>query len=351
VTAVEADVSVEAGLARYDQITRAAMAEYLEGAAYALRDANGWLDELVREYPARGGKAIRPALCLATCVAFGGTVEEALPSAVAIELMHNAFLVHDDIEDGSTLRRGQPTLHQRHGTPLALNAGDALVVRAAAPLRENRRLLGGRMASQVSDEFERMAQHTVGGQATELGWRRDNVVDLGPDDYLDLIMRKTCWYTTIHPLRIGALIGSWGSADLDHMVRFGFHLGAAFQIRDDLLNLEGDEDVYGKEWCGDLYEGKRTLMLIHLLSTAASTERSAVVAFLAKRREERTASEVADVLALMKAYGSLDFARAFGEGIASAADDGFEEAFADVPDSEERAFVHAMIGWMLSRTS
>ena len=346
-TALETDASVEAGLARYEQLTRAAMADYLEG----IDGSNGWLDELVRDYPSRGGKAIRPGLCLATCVAFGGDTDDALPSAVAIELIHNAFLVHDDIEDGSTLRRGQPTLHHRHGTALALNAGDALVVRASAPLRANRRLLGGRMASQVGDEFERMAQHTVGGQATELGWRRDNVVDLGPDDYLDLIMRKTCWYTTIHPLRVGALIGSWGSADLDLMVRFGFHLGAAFQIRDDLLNLEGDESVYGKEWCGDLYEGKRTLMLIHLLSAAAPGERDAVVAFLAKARAERTATEVADVLALMRTHGSLDFARAFGEGIASAAEEAFEDAFADVPASDERTFVHDMIGWMLSRTA
>ena len=81
-------------------------------------------------------------------------------------------------------------------------------------------------------------------------------------------MHKTCWYTTIHPLRVGALIGSLGRSDLDSLVRFGFYLGAAFQIRDDLLNLVGDEAKYGKESCGDLYEGKRTLMVIHLLREA-----------------------------------------------------------------------------------
>ena len=98
-----------------------------------------------------------------------------------------------------------------------------------------------------------MMLHTLEGQATELGWRRDIVVDLTPEDYLDLIMRKTCWYTTIHPLRVGALVGSAGSADVTHMVRFGFYLGAAFQIRDDLLNLVGDEETYGKEILGDLH--------------------------------------------------------------------------------------------------
>ena len=92
-----------------------------------------------------------------------------------------------------------------------------------------------------------MSHQTVAGQALEIGWCRDNRLDLEPDDYLDLIMKKTCWYTTVLPLRAGALIGSWGTADLEPMIEFGFHLGAAFQIRDDILNLVGDPDVYGKE--------------------------------------------------------------------------------------------------------
>ena len=87
-------------------------------------------------------------------------------------------------------------------------------------------------------------------------------------------MHKTCWYTTIHPLRVGALIGVAGHADLRPMVRFGFHLGAAFQIQDDLLNLVGDEREYGKEIDGDLYEGKRTLPLIHLLRTPRGADRA-----------------------------------------------------------------------------
>jgi geranylgeranyl diphosphate synthase, type II len=338
--------AIDAALADYGARTAAVVHEHLGSYEPA-----PWLDELLRDYPSRGGKAIRPSLCLATCVAFGGTVEEALPSAAAIELLHNAFLVHDDIEDGSLLRRGRPTLHEEHGLPLALNAGDALFVEAAAPLRANQKLLGGRMAAAVAEEFEQMARHTVSGQATELGWRRDGVVDLTPQDYLDLIMRKTCWYTTIHPLRVGALIGSWAQADLDPLVRFGFYLGAAFQIQDDLLNLEGDEAVYGKERDGDLYEGKRTLMLIHLLTEASPTERAELLRFLDGERSSRLPADVAHVLSLMRAKGSIDFARAFAAGIAGAAEDAFETAFADVPDGTERRFVHDLIAWMLDRPS
>ena len=130
---------------------------------------------------------------------------------LAIELLHNAFLVHDDIEDASLLRRGEPTLHRRYGTPLALNAGDGLALQAMGTLRENIDLLGPRLADRIMVEFDFMSQQTVAGQALELGWCRDNRTDLEPDDYLDLIMKKTCWYTTVLPLRVGALVGFEGN--------------------------------------------------------------------------------------------------------------------------------------------
>ena len=101
-------------------------------------------------------------------------------------------------------------------------------------------------------------------------------------------MHKTCWYTTIHPLRVGAIVGSGGTVALGPLVRFGFHFGAAFQIRDDLLNLVGNERIYGKEILGDIYEGKRTLPLMHLMSNATGTDIALVRDYLARTRAERT---------------------------------------------------------------
>ena len=91
-----------------------------------------WLYEPLADYPRRAGKGLRAALCLAACSAHGGLEDDALAAAAAIELAHSAFLVHDDIQDGSDWRRGQPTLHRRVGVPLALNAGDALAVLSAS---------------------------------------------------------------------------------------------------------------------------------------------------------------------------------------------------------------------------
>lgn len=96
-------------------------------------EATSRLYAMVLEYPLRSAKALRPALCLATCRAIGGSLAVALPSATALELYHNAFLIHDDIEDGSETRRGSPTLHRAHGVPMAVNVGDAMLALALAP--------------------------------------------------------------------------------------------------------------------------------------------------------------------------------------------------------------------------
>lgn len=330
-------------LAAYDATARAAASTYLASGS------SPYLTEPAREYLDRGGKGLRPALCLATCEAFGGREDDAVPSAAAIELLHTAFLVHDDVEDDSELRRGRPTLHRMVGPGLAVNAGDGLAVVALGALRDNDRLLGRRLAGRVWGEFEFMARQTVEGQARELGWQRDARTDLTPDDYLELVMQKTCWYTTILPLRVGALIGARGPVELERLVRLGFTMGAAFQIRDDVLNLAGAPDVYGKEPLGDLREGKRTLVLIHLLAAAGPADRRVVERYLGLPRSARTDEATGEVLALMHDYGSIAFADHFGRGITGSAAEAFAEAFGDVPDSPARRFVEQMIDYMVDR--
>ncbi|MGH3561850.1 MAG: polyprenyl synthetase family protein, partial [Mycobacterium sp.] len=173
-----------------------------------------WLYAPMRAYPSRPGKALRPALCLSAGRAFGADPDELLGLAVAIEMLHNAFLVHDDIADGSENRSGRATLAATHGIAAALNAGDALAVVAGQVLRRATRRLDRDLAEMVWAEFDTMAMRTLEGQATEVGWQLDHVENLRPEDYLNLIMHKTCWYTTIHPLRVGAFVGSRGTDEL-----------------------------------------------------------------------------------------------------------------------------------------
>jgi geranylgeranyl diphosphate synthase type II len=133
------------------------------------------------------------------------------------------------------------------------------------------------------------------------------------------------------------------------MVRFGFHLGAAFQIQDDLLNLVGDESLYGKEINGDLREGKRTLVLIHLIGHAAGPDRAVVDRYLRLAPADRTTDVVGEIRALIDAYGSIEFTRAYGEGIAGSALDAFEVAFASARPGPDTEFVRAIVPYMLGR--
>jgi geranylgeranyl diphosphate synthase, type II len=330
-------------LQEYGAMTRAALKDYLTE-----REPRRYLYDLAADYPGRGGKMMRPSLCIAAASAFGAAPDDALNTAVAIEMLHNALLVHDDIEDGSVARRGLPTLHNLHGVALALNAGDALALMSMRPLLENRDRLGDRTAMRILEEANRMAAECAEGQALELGWRNDNAITLGAADYLEMVLKKTCWLATIFPLRAGALIGTRATIDHAAFVRFGFLLGATFQIQDDLLNLVAD-DRYGKERDGDLWEGKRTLMLIRLLGQAAPPERDRLAAILRSNRVERSPDDVAWMRAQMDRYGCIEYARRYAHGLAGAARHEYGRAFAHLPDSRDKRFIGELVTWVVER--
>lgn len=336
---------VSSTLREYGDATRAILFDYLPTA-----EPRRYLYDLVADYPRRGGRSFRPSLCIATARAFGTPMELALRTAVSIELIHNAMLIHDDIEDESEERRGKPTMHVAQGVPIAINVGDMLSLLSMRPLLDNRHVLGPELSFRILEETERMARESAEGQAFELGWRRDNVTNVAEADYLLMVLKKTCWLATIHPSRMGALIGSKGTIDLDSCIRFGFFLGAAFQIQDDLLNLEGDATSYGKELGGDVREGKRTLMLIHLMSRATAAERDRLHAMLSQPRELRTDRDVSWVREEMDGRGCLDYARQVAHGLAGAAQYEFTQLYGHLPDSRDKRFLEALPMWVISRS-
>jgi len=335
---------VSSVLLEYGDATRATLFDYLPAA-----EPRRYLYDLVAEYPRRGGRAFRPSLCIATARAFGAPLELALRTAISIELMHNAMLIHDDVEDESEQRRGKPTLHVTHGDALAINAGDMLALLSMRPLLENRDTLGPSLSLRVLEETDRMARESAEGQALELGWRRDNLADVAEADYLLMVLKKTCWLATIHPSRIGALIGTGGAFDLDRCIRFGFFLGAAFQIQDDLLNLVGDSAAYGKELGGDIREGKRTLMLIHLRASATGPERDRLRHLLVRPRHG-SQEDFLWVRERMDAYGCIDYARQVAHGLAGAARHEFVNLYGHLPDSRDKRFIEALPEWVIERT-
>jgi len=330
-------------LKEYGDLTRGMFKHYLPD-----REPRRHLYDLVADYPTRGGKMMRPSICIAAARAFGGRIEDALRTAVALELLHNALLIHDDIEDQSEERRGRPTMHMLHGVPMAVNVGDTLTLLSLKPLFDNLRHLDPRVALRILEDTERVAMESAEGQAMELGWRLDNVFAVDKQDYLEMVLKKTCWLATIYPLRVGALIGTRSAFAPDQFVPFGFLLGAAFQIQDDLLNLCSDAR-YGKERDGDLWEGKRTLPLIHLLRQCTPDERERIIATLSLPRDEKSPGEVAWMRSRMDRYGCIDYARQIAHGVAGAAVEEFEVAFRGVPDSRDKRFIEGLATWVFER--
>jgi geranylgeranyl diphosphate synthase type II len=329
-------------LSRYRDITTQALLESIP--------ANGppHLYDLVSAYPRRLGKGLRAGLCLATCAAHGGSEQLALNSAVAVELFHNAFLIHDDVQDESEMRRGASTLHREHGTGIAINVGNATNLLAFRRILENRRIVGPERSSVIVEETERMMGHSLEGQAIELGWIRDNVCDLESSDYLRMCLKKTSWYSFIYPMRVGATVAI-GAQPSDRFCQLGWYLGAAFQIQDDILNLTGEYTRYRKEIGGDLREGKRTLMLIRLLNVCTPSERRAVTRYLATRPSARTPAGAKRLFDLMLHYDTIDFARRCARQLAGAALVEALAALRGVADSPAKQFILEAVLYTVDR--
>ncbi|NVK64650.1 MAG: polyprenyl synthetase family protein [Flavobacteriales bacterium] len=331
-------------LAEYGAATLEGINKYIPD-----KEPRKYLYDLVADYPNRGGKGFRPGLCIAACKAYGGKQSDAMDSAICLELLHNAFLVHDDIEDESFFRRNKPTLHEANNSAIAINVGDAMQVLSLSPLYRNREILGDRVATKVYLEVQRMILESVEGQAMELGWRKDNMCDLKEADYLRMILKKTCWYTCMQPLRIGAIIGTRGQIDPDTFDRLGYFMGTSFQIQDDILNLVGEEDKYGKEVCGDIIEGKRTLMLIHLLGNCKPAEFRDVRSFLANPIKDRSIEDARSILELMHQYDSIEQAKKTAQYLAGGALKEFYSIFSKCHETQDKALIENIILYMINR--
>ena len=283
------------------------LAAYLEGKAQGTR-LRPYLYDILQDFVARGGKRLRPAMAMLACEAVGSDPLRALPSGCAVEFFHAAALIHDDIMDESELRRDQQCAHIVHGVPLAINTGDYALGLVCTIVVQDRGLDDATKIA-VLDAISEMSARTIEGQALDVGWVRDGVYDLTTDDYLEMALGKTGYYSGISPLKIGSLIGGAPAAERKALEEFGKNAAIAFQIQDDLLNIVGDEAVVGKDLLNDILESKRTLMVIHCLS-AASTEDGRRLTALLRLGHAKSPQEVAEVVGLLEKYGSVEDSRA-----------------------------------------
>jgi octaprenyl-diphosphate synthase len=275
-----------------------------------------------------GGKRIRPALLLLACRLCGHRSDRAILLASVVEFIHTATLLHDDIIDEATVRRGRRSVNSRWGNDITVLLGDFLYTKAMsmALSQDNLRIL--RLLSEVTLRM-------IEGQLLEIESNGDLHVDEA--GHLDIIRRKTADLFSAC-MRIGAMLGELGGPREEALARYGLNLGICFQMVDDLLDFTADEKVLGKPAANDLREGKLTLPVIYLLRRAGPAGSKLVSAVLADRGFERVSRD--ELLVLAREHGALDEARRLAETYADQARQdlaGFErspyrEALAILPD-------------------
>ncbi len=231
------------------------------------------LYEPIRYFLNLGGKRMRPVLTLMGCELFDGKLVDALPAAYAVELFHNFTLIHDDIMDHAPMRRGKPTVHEKFGSSNAVLSGDVMMIYAYEMLNR----LGNEHFRQAMDLFNTTAIKVCEGQQYDLNFQSS--LDVKVHEYLRMIEFKTGVLLACG-LKMGALIAGAGEQDANRLFEFGRNMGISFQLMDDLLDVFGDKNKFGKKIGGDIAENKKTFLLIKALEIAKEADKERLLFYL-----------------------------------------------------------------------
>lgn len=280
--------------------------------------------KIVSDYPKRKGKYLRPTLLMLVAKAMGATNNKSLKTAAAMQISEEWLLVHDDIQDKSPMRRGKPSLHEIYGPELALNAGDTLHAIMWKILLDNTKLAGQKKARLIMDEFSKIIMRTTLGQTVDIKWYLDNKPNLSDDDWFFVADSKSSYYSITAPMRLGAIIAGANDKQLDKLAEFGLNLGRSFQLVDDILDVASDFKGL-KQKGNDIYEGKRTIILGHLLRTIGKKEKAKILSTVGKSRDNIKQKEVNWIISLMESNRSIDYARSLAKRYKNNADEIFEK--------------------------
>ncbi|WP_423148301.1 polyprenyl synthetase family protein [Rubrolithibacter danxiaensis] len=226
-----------------------------------------------------GGKRLRPVLTLIASDLFNGSILTALEPAIGLEMFHNFTLMHDDIMDKAPLRRGKPTVHAKWNEAAAILSGDVMLVEAYQQIMK----VDDRILREVIGIFSNTAAEVCEGQQIDMSFEQMETVSI--EAYIEMIALKTAVLLGAS-LKIGALIGGAQLADAEKLYQFGKNLGIAFQLQDDILDVYGDPEKFGKQVGGDIISNKKTFLLIKALELASGLEEEELSFWLNKEDAE-----------------------------------------------------------------
>jgi len=301
---------------------------------------NERLRKAMLHYPLAGGKRLRPITAMLVADAVSGSGERTIPFGVSLEMVHNFTLVHDDVMDNDTTRRGMRTVHVEYGLPEAILAGDALFAKAFEMVGSM--AIDGERKSQLTTLLAKAVLVLAEGQQMDMD--SEKLDSVSSEAYLKMIERKTAVLFSA-AAQGGAIIAGAPEALQESMFEFGRLIGLAFQIRDDILCLSGDPVRLGKPKGSDIRNGKKTLIVIYALETLKENDRSRLRGILGKR--DASEREIDEAIRLIEAAGAIDRAqRVAGEMIGKA-----KILLDDLPASEARNLLRELADYMISRDS
>ncbi len=267
-----------------------------------LRFPMGWVDEHGTDYPYPTGKRLRPLILLLICEGIGGDWRKALPAAAAVEFLHNFSLIHDDIEDKSPLRHNRPTVWKIWGTAKAINIGDSLFsVAYKALLRLAQTGISCETHLRAIEIFTQTVYHISYGQHLDISFETQEFISV--DDYIEMIGGKTAALIGACA-ELGALIGSENVDIAQKLALFGFNIGIAFQIHDDILGIWGDQEITGKSASSDIETRKKSLPVLYGLMHSESLQ-------AIYKKPELSADDVQAALNALDACGAQEYAREY----------------------------------------
>ena len=251
-----------------------------------------------------GGKRLRPCLALTACEAVEGKAEDALEAAAALELLHNFTLIHDDIMDQDEFRRNVKTVHMLLGVPVAVIAGDALFAKVFEAMAANAKRLGleGARVVELFDTVSKASFEICQGQVLDMLF--EGRADVGEAEYMRMVSGKTGALLEAS-MKVGALLGKGEPEQVRALAEYGRLIGLAFQMRDDVLGVAGEQEKFGKPIGSDVREGKQTLIVVRALATAQQEDKSTLLRALGK--QDASEAELKTAIDVLKRAGAIDY--------------------------------------------
>ena len=299
----------------------------------SIRSEEPLLTDIASYVIGSGGKRIRPTVVLLSYKAVGGQdIKMIVEISAAFELIHNATLIHDDINDGGSMRRGKIPAHIKYGVHPALVTGDFLFVKGFA--------LGGKFDSNVVEMTAGACSSLAEGEIRQKNNKWN--IDLTLDEYFETIKRKTAM-----PIKAGAMAGAYianGTMDdIESMGDYGLNLGMAFQITDDILDIAGDHADLGKETGSDIREGNITILCIHALNELKDSKRHELERILKKKDKSRT--DIEEALGLIRSTSAVEKSREDAMGFSERA----KKAIGCLPESKCKEEMLRLADYVITR--